>query len=368
MKQNPAPRCRHAARQKCLALQLVVLLLSAAAAVSQPSVSVKPITAPQPAVVLLVDGRAVEAESLHMVRGQQVMVWLRELEKLGWGTVTLGQPEHILFNARNVVLTFVKGESLALVNSLAVQLPVNTYMKGGRFMVPLSFVAKALGYKYECSYRPVCTIITSPTKAVNPGDNSVTGRVLYNGKPAEGIRVRVVDREFVSVEGARAVTDADGNYTIGGLPDGDYMVYVYVQDNPAYFNRASRLHKLSDGQTAQVEPLRLGRILSPISPKPGGTAAAASGKLSFFWTPCEGAVSYRLSVSERGASAGSKVVFEAKSTKPAAQAPAQKFAQGVIYEARVEAISASGEVIGGTAGTGGTPWTFTVGIGKIVDT
>ncbi len=135
----------------------------------------------RPGALLIVDGRIIEAESLQMVRGEQVMVGLRDLEKLGWGVVSTGLPDEIIFKAKGVTLSFTKGQSVAMVNSLPVKLMADVYTHDGRLMVPLSFVAKALGYNYECVDRPVATIITNPVKPARKAGNSVRGVVIYNG-------------------------------------------------------------------------------------------------------------------------------------------------------------------------------------------
>ena len=324
---------------------------------SQSYVAVRPVGNPMAGVLLIIDGKVVEAEALEAVRGQQVMVWIRDLEKLGWGTVQTRQPQQVLFKSKNVTLTFTKGQSVALVNSLAVRLPIDTYVRNGKLMVPLSFVAKALGYTYQYGYRVVARIRTSLGKVVEKGDNAIQGRVTYNGKAVKGIRVRAADAEFTAIRGAIATTDDQGRYKIEGLPDGNCMAYVFIDDNPVYITRASETVALAGGQTADLQPISLVRALTPLLPKMNQVARVSNGRVGFAWTPCEGAVSYKLVV--KGSGTGEPVV-QISSEKPSAEISAAKFIPGVAYEGRVTALDARGEFLGSTARAGGMSWTFTI--------
>ena len=96
-------------------------------------------------------------------------------------------PDQIVFKGKSVTLSFTKGQSVAMVNSLPVKLPVDTYTREGRLMVPLSFVAKALGYDYECVQKAVATIMTNPVKPESPKlTNTLDGMVIYNGEGVAG--------------------------------------------------------------------------------------------------------------------------------------------------------------------------------------
>ncbi len=311
----------------------------------------------QPPVVVLIDGKVVQAQSARCVRGRQVMIWVRDLEKLGWGSVQVGQPQQVMFKSKNVTLTFVKGQSVALVNSLAVQLPVETYVSDGRLMVPLSFVAKALGYRYATAYNVVVQIITSPGKVVEKGNNAIRGQVVYDGAGVKGIVVRAADADFTAIQGAVATTDDDGHYRIENLPDADYMAYVYIDDNPAYISRASETIAVSGGRTLDLQPISLVLALTALKPKVGQLAPVIQGVVKFAWTPCKGAVSYRLDVKE---SKSQEAVAAVTSDQAASEVPADRFIPGVAYEARVTALGTDGKFLGTTARAGGITWTFTV--------
>ncbi len=271
---------RHAieAARFALAAVLALVLCSSARAQSQATVTVRP-TGNESAssVLLIVDGKVITADALQLVRSQQVMIWVRDLEKLGWGTVDQSQPDRISFKGKNVVLTFTKGQDIAMVNSLSVRLAIDTYTRDGKFMVPLSFVAKALGYDYDLSIRPVALVTTSPAAAPVRAGNALNGRVIYNGCGVGGAVVRAVTPDFTIIKNARTKTDADGNFRIDGLADGAYKAYVYKGDNPRYFNRDSEVVTLKGGRTAQLEEMSLGQILAPLNPKSGAKIGTCPG-------------------------------------------------------------------------------------------
>lgn len=305
-------------------------------------------------VVVLVDGKNVNADSIEVHRGGQIMVWLRELEKLGWGVVDSGPGDEVRFRGRGVTLAFTKGQGVARVNSLAVKLPIDTYLRDGKLMVPISFVAKALGFEYESAPKTVVAVKTSPS----PRTNSIIGTVLYDGKGVPGITVRVTDAEFTVVKNVMARTDASGGFVLSPLPDGRFMAYVYTGDNPTYFNRASEIAELKGGQEAQLKPIVLGRILLPVSPKSGSKLSLSKPRLDFAWTACPGAASYKVHFGPVG-----KIVpdIDAVAKKPSLSIESSRFSAGLSYAAEVTALDAQGRFLGGTAGDGSSAWTFTAG-------
>lgn len=332
--------------------------LSAACAQTSATVTVRPFDSPGSRVLILVDGKPVEIESAQLQRGMHVMVWIRDLEKLGWGTVESPTPDRFVFKGNGVTLSFAKGEGTAMVNSLAVQLPINTYLRDGKLMVPLSFVAKALGFDYECIEMPVAMITTAPPKTQPTPLNTLQGLVTYNSKGVGGILVRAVDPQFRVIKNAVAKTDPNGDYKIEGLPDGVYLAYVYTGDNPGYFNRASSPVEAKGGGVFLVSEIRLGKVISPIKPRPGSSvAASANGFISLAWTPCEDAVKYKVAIRKKGTS---KDVFQTYTANASTEVPTSILTPGSTYEIQITAENENGEFLGGTVGTGGKPWTFSV--------
>jgi hypothetical protein len=316
--------------------------------------TVEPIT--QTSVLLVIDGKIVPSDSLELVRGQQVMIWIRELQNLGWGTVSSAPGGKSLLTGDGVSLSFQVGQSTAMVNSLFVKLPVNIYSKAGKTMVPLSFVVKSLGMNYELAVRPVATVVAG-SKAAVASDNSIEGTVVLSGRGVPGLVVRVTDSDLKVVDGATARTSPDGKFVIEKLRDGQYYVYVYSGDNPDYFNRQSELVKVSGGKTAHVGPIKIGGIIRPKSPAVGAEIAASQGAIKFSWSACEGAATYKLTIRAQGKKA---VLVQLNSTFPSLTIKAKTLHPGAKYEAEVEAYDDSGEYVGGTPGSGGAPWVFGV--------
>lgn len=340
-----------------LTVLFITLIVSAVMAQTRPSVTVSPISdIPYSPVVLIVDGKVIEAQSLQFMRGQQVMVWLRDLENLGWGKAYPGNSGEVVFKGNGVTLSFTKGSGLAKVNSLSVKLPVDTYTRDNKLMVPLSFVAKALGYECDISYKPVATIKTHIRQASAPEikeANSMEGKVVYAGEAVAGIKVRAVDRDFNVV--GDTVTDVNGDYKFDNLPAGEYAAFVYTKDNPAYFNRVSEAAALNKGDAAHLKPISLGRILVPKTPKPGAKAKATGGSVLLEWAKCNAALSYELTISKKDSE---QPFLSAISKEPKARIPAEKLKHGQTYEAQISALDANGDYIGGTVGAGGEPWQF----------
>lgn len=341
------------------ALVLAIMLVAGLVyAQGQATVTIEAADEPASKVMVMIDGKPVEIDSAVFLRSQQVMVWLRDLEKLGWGTIGAGEPGESLLKSDNVTLTFQKDQSVAYVNSLPVRLPINAYIKDGKLMVPLSFVAKALGFNYDVALRPVVTISTQVTSD-RTGNNTLSGTVFYNGAGVGKITVRAVDPKYNVIKGAIAQTDTQGNFTIRNLADGDYRAYVYVDDNPMYFNRASDVVSLRGGATTNASTIRLGRIITPISPKAKERVAAVSSKIKFLWNAIPGADYYELKITEKGK--GAVITSVEVRGKANTEITASKLKPGVEYEAELSAFDAKGQFLGGTAGIGGDPWTFIVG-------
>lgn len=344
-----------------LALATLLSLSVAAAAQTPATVEVLPLEPQISGPVLLIDGKLAAIENVEMaVRGQQVMIWIRELEKIGWGTVQQGDsPEKTVFKSGSITLTFIKNQGHALVNSLNVQLPIETYLKNGRLMVPLSFVAKSLGYMYDLSMRPVATISTTPPPAP-PKPNGIQGRVLYRGQGVGGIKVSLVDPGYNTIKGFLATSNDDGDYTFDSLPDGKYLAYVWVGNNPDYFNRVSEETEVGGGKTVELKPINLGRIVHPIRPKEEQSIPAVA-KYFFEWTECEGAASYKLVITKQGSQ---QELISHTTANPKAEVATTKLSPGNIYVADVEARDSEGRFLGGTIGAGGKLWTFSISDGK----
>lgn len=186
--------------------------------------------------------------------------------------------------------------------------------------------------------------------------NYIEGTVTYNNRPIEGIVVTSINAKN-SVLKIKTTTDSSGRYTLGPFSDGQFKACVSVGNNPGFFNRWSSLVTLSGGESVEIPPITLGRSVSPISPKEGSTVDLTQGGAKLTWSPVDGATKYTIIVRENK---GSKVVAEAQSSKPEAFIRAQFLTKGVEYVVAIDARNEKNQDLGGTAGCGRVPWTFTV--------
>ena len=103
-----------------MGLALAAVLMVGAVGLAQARTSTaraRALVEPTQPAMLMVDGKIVETDALDYKR-EQVMVWLRELENLGWGKISPGEGGEVLFQGNGVTLSFVKGQKIAKVNSL----------------------------------------------------------------------------------------------------------------------------------------------------------------------------------------------------------------------------------------------------------
>lgn len=347
-----------APKQILTSLIVLLLFISAGGLFAQTGhlATIRASVEPKQPVMLVIDGKVIQADSIEFKRGQQVMVRLRDLDGLGWGTTSMCPSGEFLFSSKGgPVLSFTKGSDLAKVNELSVTMAVDTYLKDGKLMVPLSFVAKALGYEYDMQFMAVAEVTTKPELMTRK--NCIQGVVTYAGHGIGGVIVRAVDNEYKPVKNMLAKTSADGSFKITGMPDGSYMAYVYVGDNPQYFNRASEMVTLKSNQNCQVDNIPIGRILAIVSPKPDSKITPVKGKISVEWTNCPSSASYEVVIRKSDSLAE---VYRGTSKKPSMLVPITAIKPDVKYEISVTALDAAGDYLGGTVGAGGKAWSFEI--------
>ncbi|MBO4547795.1 MAG: hypothetical protein J5758_01130, partial [Abditibacteriota bacterium] len=215
--------------------------------------------------VFMVDGKQAALDSAVIGEQGHVMAALRDLEALGWGKISVSGAE-TTFTDGKVTLSFAKNSRSAKLNSLSVTLPVSTYLSNSKLMVPVSFVAKSMGYGYETkkatvvnvtregtvtkvsappAAAPAAQTAAAPAQETKPsapavssgsnttGKNWFQGSVAYNGKRIKGVRLNLkTDPGAKAVKSA--VSDADGTFAFYNIPDGKYQISIDNKDNENY--------------------------------------------------------------------------------------------------------------------------------------
>lgn len=115
------------------------------------------------ATTILVNGQKAEISSVEVKDNNTVFIPLRELEKMGIGTISQGPEGAVEFNTPKMNLLFYKNSDSVRMNSLSLKLPMSTYLSQGKFMVPLAFITKSLGGEYSQAEELIVNITNMPT-------------------------------------------------------------------------------------------------------------------------------------------------------------------------------------------------------------
>ena len=155
-----------------------------------------------------------------------------------------------------------------------------------------------------------------------PGSGNVQGKVLYNSKPAENIKVELCETfsRFLGgcgVPAYTARTDKDGVYVITNVAPRTYEALIaHVFDTDSYIFATSGIAGLSAAKydvvadkTFFVSPINLFKSdLKTLSPKAGAKVSAQNLELK--WEPYPDATYYKFSVSADDPSTTSPYVDE----------------------------------------------------------
>jgi hypothetical protein len=141
-----------------------------------------------------------------------------------------------------------------------------------------------------------------------PGTGNVQGKVFYNGKPVENIRVKLCETfsRFLSGCGGKtftAQTDKDGEYVITNVEPKVYEgLTVQVFDTDSYIFATSGIgglsatkYEVTPDKTLFISPTNLFKSdLKVLNPKAGGKASAQNLELK--WDAYPDAEYYRFSI------------------------------------------------------------------------
>lgn len=190
-----------------------------------------PLAAPAASVTIQVNGSVVSFDQPPIERGGRVYVPLRGVfERLGASVVYANRVINATGNGHNVSLTI--GSSTATVDGQSVGMDSPPFLVGSRTLVPLRFVAQALGatVNYNGSNRLVsingngstATAPTTTTPVTNPG-GPVT---LANLSPARGSTVAANTAVVVSGTFSQAVDPNSVRISLDGRDITSSGIYV----------------------------------------------------------------------------------------------------------------------------------------------
>jgi 5-hydroxyisourate hydrolase-like protein (transthyretin family) len=191
-----------------------------------------------------------------------------------------------------------------------------------------------------------------------PGTGNVQGKVLFDGKPAENIRVKLCEKFSQYVGGCdgqtyTAQTDKDGVYVITNVAPKVYEgLLAYVFDTNMYiFQTAGNLgldtakYEVAADKTLFVRPINLFKSdLKTSSPKAGAKVSAQNLELK--WEPYPDAAYYKFSVHPDDLSVTSPYIDErVESTSYTLDKPLQKG----TYRWQVEAYNSADQKLAESA-------------------
>jgi hypothetical protein len=155
-----------------------------------------------------------------------------------------------------------------------------------------------------------------------PGTGNVQGKVMYNGKPVENIRIKLCEKfnRFLGDCGGQnyaARTDKDGEYVVANVEPKTYEgLLVYIFDTDYYVFATTGIGGLSASKyevaadkTLFVRPTNLFKGDLKLSNPKAGAKVSAQG-LELKWEPYPEAAYYKFSVYPQEATATAPYVNE----------------------------------------------------------
>jgi len=342
---------------------------------------------------VLVNDKKVNFESIDISENNIIFVSLRDLEKINWGTILPAENNGVLFRTSKMDLVFYKNSDSVKVNSLSLKLPLKTYVKNNKFMVPLSFVAKTLNADFTHSTQTVIEIKgfepkEEPVKTVtkttvetpkettteevnnNTSENTNTtgktvvkeyekpdlnmnwfqGTVIAYSKKLNGIDIDLYSSDNKHI---KTTTSKDGYFAFYNLKDGTYYIIIDNKRNPSFKTFKTKNFDIK-GETANkitkpLEIIRASKITTPIQK----VTVDKNDYYSVAWSAVPKVKTYKIAVTSTNAKALSPR-YTAKTEK--INIPLKDLSKGQTYSIKMTAYDENGKVIGEDHGTG---WGFT---------
>ena len=191
-----------------------------------------------------------------------------------------------------------------------------------------------------------------------PGTGNVQGKVLYNGKPVEGIEAKLCEKFNQFFGGCTGKTytaksDAAGEYVIRDVPPQTYeglMVRVFDTDSYVFATTglagiSSAKYEVAADKTLFVRPSHLFKSdLKVLNPKAGSKVSAAGLELK--WQEYPEAAYYKLSLYPSATAVTSPYIGQ---RVEATTFPADKPLPAGEYRIQVEAFNGSDQKLAETA-------------------
>ena len=154
---------------------------------------------------------------------------------------------------------------------------------------------------------------TAPRVTPAKGFGNAQGRVLFDGKPAANIEVRLCESiNFISGcagKTFRAKTDKEGNYTIDKVEPGEYALAVQIFETDSFLYPTTGILSASkfvveEGKTLDIRATNLWKTdLVALSPKAGEDVKSGAPKLSWKAHPSAAQYEIRLAPKNSGGEA-----------------------------------------------------------------
>jgi serine/threonine-protein kinase len=190
----------------------------------------------------------------------------------------------------NHVLVIAKGQAFALyINDQPV------FYKLGEPVWPNGGIRMSVEDTVAFDNFKIWDISDLPLTATPTG--TVTGRTVWNGQPIAGVTVKLCTKWVFKCETTAysAVSDANGNYTITGIPPGDYNFVTKMPDEKGEVGAIDEKLKINAGLNAWGDrPVCCKQDLQLISPAHEATVSSTTPTLS--WKAYPYATSYEVSL------------------------------------------------------------------------
>lgn len=185
-------------------------------------------------IKILVDGQELVMDVKPLIVESRTLVPVRAVvERLGGKVNWDGEKRTVTITKNDTLILLTLNEKTATVNGTAVTLDLPAQMVNSRVMIPLRFVAEALGVKVDF-YKNTVIILTdidadiSVSKAIIDGIPIVKDAAGASGTGGEAEEIeQVVSGRFIVT--SPVSRNEMATVVFKGEPNSEYSIYVYYQ-------------------------------------------------------------------------------------------------------------------------------------------